>query len=141
MAGMVEPIKIRGLVEFNKSLKSMSDDAPKQLRLANNEAADIVVMWATSHVVRRSGAAARTIKAKSTRTLVRVSGGSKARPYYPWLDFGGKVGRKHSVKRPYLKSGRYIYPGYTNNVQRVEGVLVTALVKVATDAGLEVTGE
>lgn len=136
---LVEPIKVQGLKQFSRTLKKTSDDAPKALRLANNEAADIVVAWARPRVATRSGAAAKTVKAKSTRTEARVSGGSSKASYYAWLDFGGKVGRKKSVSRPYIKAGRYIYPGYAENVAQVQDVLVASLIKLATDSGLEVT--
>lgn len=137
---LVQPIKVTGLAEFNRNLKKLDSDLPKALRLAHNEAADIVAAWARSRVPTRSGHAAGTVKAKSTRTESRVSEGSKRYPYVAWLDFGGRVGRKRSVKRPFIKAGRYLYPGYAENVQRVHDVLVDALLQVARDAGVEVTG-
>lgn len=135
---IIDPIKIDGLAEFNRNLRKMDSDLPKALRLAGNEAAQIVVDWARARVPSRSGKARATIKGKSTRTQSRVSGGSQRVSYYPWLDFGGRVGRKRSVKRPFIKAGRYIYPGYTTNVQQVYDVLVAALLQVAKDAGVEV---
>jgi hypothetical protein len=63
-------------------------------------------------VPRRTGRAGGTIKAASTRTEARVSEGGARAPYMPWLDFGGRVGRKNSVKRPFLKEGRYIWKSF-----------------------------
>jgi hypothetical protein len=138
---LVEPIKIKGLSEFNKALRQMDSDLPKALREANNKAADIVAGWARSRVPTRTGHAAGTVKAKSTRTESRVSGGSKKYPYYPWLDFGGKVGRRRSVSRPFIKAGRFIYPGYAENAGQVQDVLLAALIEVGRDAGLDVSNE
>jgi hypothetical protein len=136
----VEPIKITGLAEFNRNLRKINSDLPKALRLAGNEGAEIVASWARHRVEKDTGRAQRSIKAKSTRTEARVSGGSKSVPWYAWLDFGGKVGIKHSVKRPFIKGGRYIYPGYTNNIPKVTEVLTAALIKVAEDATVDVSG-
>ena len=61
-------------------------------------------------------------------------------PYYPWLDFGGRVGKGKSVRRPFNKGGRYIYPGYAKNRPEVEERLLAALLQVCQQAGVEVTG-
>lgn len=133
------PIKIVGLKEFSRNLRKMDSDLPKGLRLANNEAGQIVVEWAKSHIPKRSGKAAGSIKAKSTRTMARVTAYGSKVPYGPWLDFGGAVGRNNSVKRPFLKEGRYIYPGLTENYEEIHEVLVKALLEVARSAGVVVT--
>lgn len=138
---VIEPIKITGLAEFNRNLRKINGELPKALRLAGNEAANIVVDWSQPRVPSRSGRAAGSIKAKSTRTEARVSGGGTRTPYYPWLDFGGKVGRHRSVKRQYRKAGRYIYPGYTENMTRVNEVLLGALLDVVRQADMEVSGD
>src|SRR5689334_15341087 len=88
VAHFPEPIKITGLAEFNRALRRMSTDLPKALRQAQNEAAGIVVDWARPRVPVRSGRAARSVRASSTRTAARVTGGGARVPYYPWLDFG-----------------------------------------------------
>lgn len=132
-------IKITGLKEFSRALRKMDNDLPKGLRLALNEAGEIVVEWARPRVPRRSGKAAGSIKAKSTRTMARVSGYGAKVPYGPWLDFGGSVGRRNSVKRPYISEGRYIYPGYAENFDEINDKLRDALLKVARDAGVMIT--
>lgn len=135
----IEPIKVEGWREFNRNLRKMSAELPKALRLAGNEAAEIVVDWAQPKVPRKSGRAAASVKARSTRTAARVSGGSKSVPYYAWLDYGGRVGRDRTTERLFVKEGRYLYPGYAANADKVRAVLLAALRKVAEDAGLEVT--
>lgn len=136
---ILEPIKVEGLAQFARSLKKLDADLPKAVRLANNEAAEVVVKYTLPLVPTRSGKAKRTVKAISTRTEGRARGGSKGAPYYPWLEFGGHVGRKHATARPYVKEGRYLYPSYLSHRAEVFQVLVKALAKVARDAGLEVT--
>lgn len=139
MAIAIDPIKIEGLAEFSRSLRKLDAELPKGLRLAGNEAAQIVVDWAVARVPRKTGRAAQSIKARSTRTEARVVGYGAQVPYGPWLDFGGRVGRAKSVKRPFIKSGRFIYPGYSNNADQIHEVLVKALLRVAESADLAVT--
>lgn len=136
---IMEPIKVTGLNEFTRALKKVSADLPKAMRLANNEAANVVVRGALAlNVPTRSGKAAKSIKAKSTRTQGRVQGGGNQAPYYPWLDFGGRVGRKGSAKREFIKEGRYIYPAYSQNKVKVRDAYEAALVNLCRSAGIGV---
>jgi hypothetical protein len=134
----IEPIKVEGLAEFNRNLRNLDSDLPKALRLAHNEAASIVVDYAKPRVPKRTGRAAGTVKAKSTRTESRVSGGSKRAPWYPWLDFGGKVGINKSVSRPFYSDGRYLYPALAARRDEIQEALESALIDVARQAGVEV---
>lgn len=135
---MIEPIKIDGWAQYSKDLRKISNDLPKMLREVANDGANIVLDWARPKVPSVSGKAARSLKAKSTRTEARVQGGSKQAPYYPWLDFGGRVGRRHSVVRPFIKQGRYIYAGLAATNDDVHMALLGGLLRVAEAAGVEV---
>lgn len=135
---MTDPIRIDGLAEFARNLRKLDNDLPKQLRVALNEAAATVVGYARTRVPKRSGRAARSIVARSTRTAARVQGGSRRVPYYPWLDFGGRVGPGRSVRRPFLKEGRYIYAGYQAKRAEFAVALEQALLKAAASAGVAV---
>lgn len=137
---VMEPIKIEGLREFSRSLRKLDKDLPKGLRLAGNTAANVIVAEAKPRVPLgpgRGGHAKTSIKAASTRTAARVSAGGKKFPYYPWLDFGGRVGPGKSVHRPFLKKGRYIWAAYAEKQAEFRETLKDELVKVAKDAGLE----
>lgn len=136
----VDPIKIDGLRDLQRALKQADGESQKRLRLVLNKAADLVVDDASSHVPRGpSGNARASLKARSgQREAVAVAGGRKA-PYYPWLDFGGRVGRNRSVERRFIKSGRYLYPAWSDNRQKILTLLADEIVEVAKSAGLEVT--
>lgn len=136
---MVSRVKIDGLADFNRNLRKLDTNAPKALRLALNDAAEVVVNYAKPRVPSRSGAARRTIKARSTRTLARVTAGGNKAPYYPWLDFGGRVGRKRSVYRVVRKHGRYLYQGYYATRDEFTSILERNLRRVVTESGLAVT--
>lgn len=138
----LEPIKVKGLAEFSRALRKLDSDAPKALRLAANEAGELVVSYARPKVPDGpgdGGHASSSIRARSTRTAAQVSAGSKKFPYYAFLDFGGSVGRHKSVKRPFLRTGRYLFAGYVENRAEVADKLEQALVDVVRGAGLEVT--
>lgn len=134
-------IRITGLNEFRRALRRIDRDAPKGLRKAGNKAADIVVAEAKPRVPvgpAKGGHAKTSIRAASTASAARVRGGGKRFPYYPWLDFGGRVGRNNSVHRPFIKSGRYIWAAFVAERDRVEGVLRDELTDVARQAGARV---
>jgi len=137
---MTEAIKIDGLRDFQRMIKDMDRDLPKALRVALNSAVDLVTDEARSKVPVRRGKAQGSIKSKSTQTSARVGAGGNQAPYYPWLDFGGRVGRKHSVERQFRKRGRYLYLAYFE--QRDSGAfqeaLSAAIDEIAAQAGLEI---
>lgn len=135
---MIEPIQVRGLREFTRSLRQVDAELPKELRKALNVGADLVVSWARPRVPTKTGRARRSVRASSTRTAARVTGGGKRVPYYPWLDFGGRVGRRRSVVRPFERGGRYIYPGYVAQRDEIQDVIADGLISTARRAGFDV---
>lgn len=132
-----DPIKIEGLARLNRSLRNISKDAPKKLRLVGNEAAELVVDDTKPEVPTRSGTAAKSVKAASTRTAAQVKAGGKRAAYYPWLDFGGRVGRNRSVHRQFIKGGRYIFPAYSDNRDQIAVKLEKGLTDLVRDSGLD----
>ena len=135
---LIDAVRVEGLSQLNRSLRALGSDMPKALRLACNEAAGVVVDAARSGVPRRTGRAAASIRASSTRTAARVTSGGTRAPYFPWLDYGGRVGRNKTARRPFIGDGRYVYPAFHAHREDVERVLSEALTKVIKDAGLEV---
>jgi len=135
---VADAIRVDGLAEFTRNLRRLDAELPKAVRVALNDAADVVLGYARPRVPARSGRAARSLRARSTRTQSRVSGGGRRAPYYPWLDFGGRVGPGKSVRRPFLTEGRYIYPGFHAHRAEFTDAMSRALVAVAGRAGIEV---
>ena len=136
---MADTIRVDGLREFTRSLKALDAAAPKAQRKALNDAAEIVLGYARPRVPKRSGRAAASLKPRSTQTAVRVAAGGSRAPYYPWLDFGGRVGRRKSVRRPFIGDGRYIYPALAAKQEEFLAAMSAALIDAARSAGLEVT--
>lgn len=136
---LVDPIRVDGLREFSRNLRKIDAELPKALRVSFNRAAQLVIDYAQPKVPRRSGRAARTVKARSTRSAVRVAAGGPRVPYFPWLDFGGRVGPGRSVSRPYRKEGRYLWAGYAARRDQVAKVLDEELRRVASSTGWDVS--
>ncbi len=137
---MVAKIQVTGLREFQKALRDMDKDLPRQLRVALNEASGLVVGYAQPRFPRVSGRAAASLKARSSQREARVAlGGARAR-YAPWLDFGGQGRVKgRPPARPFLKDGRYVYQGLRVKRDEITEVMSNALTRLARDAGLEVS--
>lgn len=103
-------VEIRGLRELGRAFKQVEGDIPNKLKQTFRELAVKVIGRVTAKVPARTGRArASYVPRASTRGAGIAFGGSKA-PYVPWLDFGGRVGPRKSVLRPFLKEGRYLYP-------------------------------
>lgn len=137
----IDPIKVQGLREFQAALRQMDGESQKQLRVVLNKAADLVAEDASSKVPRRTGRAAASVRAQSSQREAKVLGGSKKVGYYPWLDFGGRIGKDKSVVRPFQKRGRYIYPAYVRQYDKVYSTLTAALAELARTAGLQVSSD
>lgn len=135
---MVAKITVTGLRDFQAALKKMDADLPKQLRIALNESADLVIKYALPRMPTKTGRARSTLKARSSQRVARIAMGGKKAPYVPWLDFGGQGRVKgRPGPRPFIKAGRYVYPGLESNRDKITAKLQEALTRLATDAGLE----
>lgn len=137
---LIEPIRIDGLRDLQRALKQADGESQKKLRLVLNRAADIVIDDARGLVPRGpSGNARASLKAKSGQREAVAVGGSRKAEYYPWLDFGGRVGRNRSVERRFIKEGRYLYPSWSKNRKRILETMADEITEVARAVGLEVT--
>lgn len=128
-------IKIAGLRDLTRELKALDTEAAKQLKGALDDAAQIVVNVATRDVPSITGAARSSIVVKSTARESRVRVGGAKAPYYPWLDFGGRTGINGSIRRPYIKGGRYLYPAYERQHANILAMLTKRITAIATGAG------
>lgn len=133
----VAPIKITGLRDLQAALKELDGESQKLLRTTLNEVAEGVAAGARRRVPVKTGKARASVKAASSQREARVKGGGAKASYYPWLEFGGKVGRKHSVRRPYVAGGRYIYATYAANRDGIMKGLDTAVGRLIDQTGLD----
>jgi hypothetical protein len=132
-------IEVTGLREFQRSLRQMDADLPKQIRLVLNASGEIVIKYARPTIPSKTGAARASMKLRSSQREARLAAGGRRAPYYPWLDFGGSVGPNDSVTRPFVKIGRYVYPTLRDHNAEIQEAMSEGLQRLATDAGLEMT--
>lgn len=135
-------LEVHGIKELQKALKEVDADLAKELRVGFNEAAKLVLDAARPKVPRgKTGNAAASLKLRSTqRTAGIATGGTKAE-YYPWLDFGGSVGRRGATKRPFIKTGRYIFPTLADKRPQIEAKVDEVMATLAKKAGFETEGK
>lgn len=134
---MAESIRIDGLRELNAALKRADTELPKRVRLELNDAIAELAKEVAGRFPRRSGRAAGSVRPRSTRTAARLAMGGARAPYAAWLDFGGAVGRKRSVRRRFYQSGRYLWPTFAKRKPDILARLERALVEVAREAGFD----
>lgn len=135
---MADTVRIAGLKEFRGALKQLDKSLPKGLRTAFNGSADFLIGKVRPQIPKLTGRAAKSVKARSSQTEVRIAIGGRAAPWYPWLDFGGRTGRNRSVERTFIKEGRYLYPTFNKHRDQFTKITEKALVGLAEDAGLDV---
>ncbi len=131
-------IQVGGLAQLSRGLKALSNDAPKELRLALNASAEEFVQILRPKIPVDTGAARRSVVARSTRTAARIAVGGKKAPYYPWLDFGGQGRRAgRPAPRPFIREGRYFYPTLIKERSKIEKSLHDGISALIRNAGLE----
>jgi hypothetical protein len=135
---VADKITVHGLKEAVHGLHKIENDVPKAVTIAFNGAADLIIGKARPLVPRRTGAAQGSLKARSTPRDVQISFGGPKAPYYPWLDFGGRTGRKGSARRPFIREGRYLYPTAVKYHPQIVDLMQDAVTKLVRDAGLDV---
>lgn len=131
-----DAVHIEGLRELKAALRRMENGSQRQLRVVLNESADLVSEGAKPRVAVQSGRARGSIRASSTQNAASVKGGGARAPYYPWLDFGGSVGRKRRTRRPFIKDGRYIYASYRDRKARIREAISDGLERLIRESGL-----
>lgn len=146
---MPAAFRVTGLREVTAGLRQQSKEAPRALRSAFLPIAQKVASEVQQKVPHRTGRAAASVKARAGQRGAAIAFGGDAAPYFPWLDFGGTVGRGHelgpwkgSIKRPWagrpIGSGRYVYPTIEEQSEEIRRAAEDAVLGVARDAGFEV---
>lgn len=141
MAGH-ELISMRGLDEFRAKLRKLDRSLPRAVQRAADDAARLVVARTRPRIPigpGRGGHVRSTLKVASSQQAVRVAYGSSRHPYAAWLDFGGRVGRNRSVRRPFIKQGRYVWAAYAEISGRVRTALDEGLADVVRRSGISIT--
>lgn len=132
-------IERSGLREFQGSCAAAPGESAKMVREVENDAAELVVGNAGPRIPFRSGNARRSLRAVSGR----ITAGGPGAEYYPWLDFGGNTGpgrtgpRTGAVVRPFITSGRYLYPALVAESRDITGRMEEGVGDLLAAVGLE----
>ena len=134
-------ISVTGIADLQKALRQVDKDLPKELAAGLAEASEIVLAEARPMVPVRSGKAAGSMKVRKQQRGASIAVGGSAAPYYPWLDFGGKIGRHNATTRPFITGGRYIYPALRRKDDEVRAKVDQVLERLARLAGFDTEGD
>lgn len=133
-------IDVRGLRDLRRALKDVEETTPAALRDGLADLSGIVADEARSRVPDRTGRARASITVRKRSAGAAIATGGRAAPYEPWLDFGGRVGRAGSIRRPFLREGRYVYPALKDKRPVINDRLDRLLGDLAAKAGFDTTG-
>jgi hypothetical protein len=147
---LMADVEVIGLRELTTALRQVDKALAKDLRGAFKAIADHVVGVAQQRMPFGSGTAAKSLKPRSTdrgATINFPRGGPGSRDdkaaYYPWLDFGGSVGRGRkpgvawsgSITRDAIPGGRYLYPAIGESREYIATEVDKAIGEIARKAG------
>lgn len=145
-------VQVRGLAELRKAFRDVSKDIPKEMGRAFKAVAETVAGRARAKVPSRSGRAASSIVARGSQRGAAIAFGGTRAEYFPWLDFGGSVGRGHkpgqawsgAIKREWMGlpngQGRYVYPAIRQSRPEIEQAADAAIVAAARRAEFDFGG-
>ena len=133
---MALAVQVDGLKELRRSFARVDKSLSRELGQAGKKAAEVVAVSARAKVPVKTGRARASVRAIASHGGGAVRAGGARAPHYPWLDFGGRVGRRNSVYRPVRKAGRYIYPSIAEHSADIYDIYERELDAVLRKAGL-----
>jgi hypothetical protein len=145
MAAEDVKLSVTGLREFRNAIKKLDAEFPRDMRAGFKGIAGVLASKIAGKVP--SGATRRasmSVKPRADTTSASIVAGGSRAPYYPWLDFGGTVGRGHtpgkafsgSISRPFIPEGRYIFPTIAANRPYIQAAAAAVLEDAIKNAGL-----
>lgn len=102
-------VEIRGLRELAAAFKQLDSELPKAMKARLHSIVTTIAGAAAGFVPVRTGKAAASVRPRSTAKGAGIAFGGPSAEYFPWLNFGGKVGKGKSVQREMVLPDRYIY--------------------------------
>lgn len=130
-------VSVNGVRELQGALKQIEETLPRELRTVFNAAAEHVARRARPAVPVKTGRLVATIQPASTQRVGRVAYNRPGSvPYAGFIEFGGAVGRNRSVRRPFIRQGRYLFPAAEQEREPVIHTLEYELGGLIRRAGL-----
>ena len=130
-------VDIGGLSSLSEAFGRGPTESAERMRVVLARSAGLVLDEARQKVPRGpSGAARASLTVDVSSGAALVVGGGRTAPYYPWLDFGGRVGRDRSTLRPFIRRGRFIYSALFSEEPRIAATLEEGVGDVTRNLGL-----
>lgn len=124
-------MRIAGLNEFIKDLRTIDRELPKELKRENKAIADALVPRVkaaySSRYTRRSGAGVGSIRSFATQKSGGIRAGSKRAPYMPGQEWGSDKRKQFAPRAP---GGRFLRPTMQRAGPQIEARYREALVRV-----------
>lgn len=106
-------VDVDGLPEVAAALSALQAAADRHLDEIGTESAERVATLTRTFIPLGPGAGGHLRASVGVDRAVgmraTVSHGGPRFSYGPWLEFGGNVGRHHSVHRTWIRGGRYLF--------------------------------
>ncbi len=137
---------MEGLIELQRALKAIDGQAQRELRIVLNQIAEVVAQDARRRAPVRSGRLRSSIRALSQQRAAIVAEGGAKVPYAGFIDYGNKVGtgagvgRSDSQRRPFISTGRILYPAFLARRATIVEDMRKGLTALAERNGLKVNG-
>lgn len=126
----------RELLAWLTGLERFEEDLPEMMQNVSDQVAELVVKKTRPDVPRVSGAAQRSLKVLDFTGGAAATGGSRAVPYFAWLNYGGAAGIRHSVHRPVVPQGRYLHPQFEHSQAQVERIMKDGMLELSRASGI-----
>lgn len=133
-------VVVTGLRDLNKALKAANAEASDEMKAVLKGIAEGVVTDVRSRVPHRTGKAASSYRPRGGVKGASIAWAGPKAAYAPWIEFGGAVGKGKSVKRPFIKGGRYLYPAINDNMADIEAKVADAIDDITSRYGFKVEG-
>lgn len=134
---MKQKVDVKGLTKVEHGLRELADKVPDAHDAALASTEVLFVKTVKPKIPVRSGAARRSVVAKATEGVLRITAGNAKVQYFAWLDLGGSAGVHHSVHRLVVRNGRYMYPTAVEIQPKVMESFEAAISATIRSAGLE----
>lgn len=139
-------VEVKGLGDLARAFKQVDRELNQEMKRRLKDVVQGVADTAIQRMPHRTGRAQTSVKARASDRGGAIAAGGTAAPYYPFLDFGGSVGRGHvpgvggsgAIKRSMPDGGRYIYPALIERRDDINKGVEEAVEEVAKQAGFDV---
>ena len=141
---MAEPVvTVVGAKALRRDINRLADDTKSPLYKAMAQAGYDAVqpIVATTRATlpkgpRTSGRLASTVRASRIRTGGAVRMGRVSVPYAGWVEFGGTRKHPRESHRPFVRTGRYLFPAARDLAPRAAADYSIALTRLFASSGI-----